>query len=120
MVDYIKYTSEVANDWKQVIADVQKDYPHLFRRILDCSTSSQLQSKLWMVTELSRVVDKVRPFPVENVALLGGWYANFSTELLISNLNVQRVHNYEFDVDEWLKNNPLEISIEKDGSYKLQ
>lgn len=34
--------------------------------------------------------------------------------------SIQFDTNYEFDVDEWLKNNPLEISIEKDGSYKLQ
>ena len=36
MVKYIKYTPEVANDWKQTIADVSKDYPYLFKRVLDC------------------------------------------------------------------------------------
>ena len=52
MVSYIRYTPAVANDWKQAAADVKKDYPHQFRRTLDISTSSQLQSKLWLVEEL--------------------------------------------------------------------
>jgi integrase len=36
--------------------------------------------------------------------------------------SIQFDTNYEFDVDEWLKNNPIEINLEleKDGSYKLQ
>ena len=36
--------------------------------------------------------------------------------------SIQFDTNYEFDVDEWLKNSPIEINLEleKDGSYKLQ
>jgi len=36
--------------------------------------------------------------------------------------SIQFDTNYEFNVDEWLKNNPIEINLEleKDGSYKLQ
>ena len=68
MTNYIKYTSDLANDWKQTIANVSKDYSHLFRRMLDSSTSSQLQCKLWMITEL-------QPFVKTNMsyALLAGW-----------------------------------------------
>jgi len=29
MIEYIKYTPEVARDWKQAQADVQKDYPEV-------------------------------------------------------------------------------------------
>ena len=57
MVKYIKYTPEVANDWKQTIADVSKDYPYLFKRVLDCSTSSQLQSKLWAINEIRNLIE---------------------------------------------------------------
>ena len=56
MIEHIEYTSKVANDWKQAIADVSKDYPYLFKRVLDCSTSSQLQSKLWAVNQLKKIV----------------------------------------------------------------
>ena len=64
MTSYIKYTPEVANDWKQAQADVQKDYPHQFRRVLDASTSSQMQSKLWLVNQLDY-------FEVKKVAIIG-------------------------------------------------
>ena len=62
--------------------------------MLDSSTSSQLQCKLWMITEL-------KPFVKTNMsyALLAGWYANYSVELLISELGAGFVHNYEFDED---------------------
>ena len=95
MLGGIQYTPEVANDWKQTIADVTKDYPHLLKRMLDCSTSSQLQSKLWLVNELLNIY----LLPPKNIALLGGWYANFSTELLITNIKAEFVHNCEFDED---------------------
>ena len=40
----------------------------------------------------------------------------------IGEQSIQFETNYEFDVDEWLKNSPIEINLEleKDGSYKLQ
>ena len=99
MVDYIKYTSEVADDWKQSIADVSKDYPYLFKRILDCSTSSQLQSKLWVINELKNLIEDVEIFRPKNVAILGGWYANFITELLLSNISPKFIQNFEIDED---------------------
>lgn len=94
MVDCIRYTLSVANDWKQTAADVRKDYPHQFRRTLDCSTSSQLQSKLWLINELLELY-----IDYKRVALMGGWFANFITELLITEGNVDLVHNYEIDED---------------------
>ena len=93
MVSYIRYTPAVANDWKQAAADVKKDYPHQFRRTLDSSTSSQLQSKLWLVEELFNL-----HLQRNRVALIGGWFANYITELLIG-ITVGLVHNFEIDED---------------------
>ena len=93
MVSYIRYTPAVANDWKQAAADVKKDYPHQFRRTLDSSTSSQLQSKLWLVEELLTL-----HLQRDKVALMGGWFANYITELLID-IGVGSVHNFEIDED---------------------
>ena len=93
MVSYIRYTPAVANDWKQAAADVKKDYPHQFRRTLDSSTSSQLQSKLWLVEELFNL-----HLQRNRVALIGGWFANYITELLID-IGVGSVHNFEIDED---------------------
>ena len=98
MIEHIEYTSKVANDWKQAIADVSKDYPYLFKRVLDCSTSSQLQSKLWAVNQLKELVGEIILRP-RNIVLLGGWYANFSTELLMSNIKPEFIQNFEIDED---------------------
>ena len=91
MTNYIKYTPEVANDWKQAPADVQKDYPHQFRRVLDASTASQMQSKLWLVNALE-------PYHPKKVAVIGGWFCHYLTEMLID-IGVESVHNFEIDED---------------------
>ena len=109
MVECLRYTPEVANDWKQTAADVRKDYPHQFRRTLDCSTSSQLQSKLWVVDELFKLPDSIER---QRIALLGGWFANFITPLLIDNLNASIVFNYEID------NDAKDISYKYNKRYK--
>ena len=109
MVNYIQYTPELANDWKQASADVRKNYPHQFRRTLDASTSSQLESKLWVVDELLKLPDTIEHL---RVALLGGWFANFITPLLIDELYVSTVFNYEID------NDVKEISYKYNKRYK--
>jgi len=137
MIEHIEYTSKVANDWKQAIADVSKDYSYLFKRVLDCSTSSQLQSKLWLVNELLNIYtvkDGLRtelqkhdislketligPLWPKNIALLGGWYANFSTELLITNIKAEFVHNCEFDEDAKIISYKFNKRYKDSGQYK--
>ena len=109
MVNHIRYTPELANDWKQASADVKKDYPHQFRRTLDASTSSQLESKLWAVTELLKLPDLMDS---PRVALIGGWFANYITPLLIDGLGAAVVFNYEIDQD------AKEISYKYNKRYK--
>ena len=95
MVDHIKFTTEIAEDWKSAVSLVQKDqYKHCNRRIRDASTASQLQSKLWLVSEIVNL-----GIDVERVALLAGWYANFITPLLIDELGVKYILNLEIDPD---------------------
>ena len=95
MVDDIRFTTEIAEDWKSVHSLVHHDeYKHCIKRIRDASTSSQLQSKLWLVSEIINL-----GINVERVALLGGWYANFIVPLLIDELGVSFIHNFEIDQD---------------------
>ena len=94
MIKGITYTPEVANDWKQTQADVKKDFPHQFRRTLDATTSSQLQSKLWLVNTILEL--GIKP---KKVAVLGGWFASYLVELLITEVEVDFIHNYEIDED---------------------
>ena len=95
MVDHIRFTPQVANDWKSAQSLIQKEeYKHCERRVRDASTYSQLQSKLWLVTELSKLNVKT-----ERIALLGGWYANFIVPLLIDELKTEFIENFEIDRD---------------------
>ncbi len=82
------YTPNVANDWKSVWASIGTDMTHCGRRVRDASTSSQLQSKLWIVNEL----ENLNIFP-DSVVLLGGWYANFIVPLLLEH-GVSYIHNF--------------------------
>jgi len=112
MVNYIKYTPELANDWKQAAADVKKDYPHQFRRTLDASTESQLKSKLWLVNTLKELaMDSLIP-DNPRVALVGGWFANYLTPLLFDVMYAKQVFNYEID------NDAKEISYKYNKRYK--
>lgn len=94
MVDYIKYTPETANNWSRAWSETNTQKPWAFNRILDSSTTSQMQSKLWIAVELNKLKLKYK-----KVALIGGWFAQFITPLLIENLNVDIVHNYDIDKD---------------------
>ena len=109
MVDYIQYTPKLCYDWKQTLIDVERYYPHQLKRTLDASTPSQLESKLWVVDELFKLPDSIERL---RVALLGGWFANFITPLLIDNLNASMVFNYEID------NDVKEISYKYNKRYK--
>jgi len=95
MVDHIKFTTEIAEDWKSVLSLLHHDeYNHCIKRIRDASSTSQLQSKLWLVSEIVNL-----NIDVEKVALLAGWYANFITPLLIDELGVKYILNLDIDPD---------------------
>lgn len=92
MVDYIKFTPEMCNNWSRTFNEVNRTNPSLIQRLVDSSTVSQCQSKLWLVTELLKYADQVN-----DVALLGGWFAHIISPLLIDNLDVTSITNYEID-----------------------
>ena len=107
MVDHIKYTPETANNWSRAWSETKKQRPWAFRRLLDASTTSQLQSKLWIVNELINL--NIQP---NRVALLGGWFGHLITPLLIDELNVKYIRNYEIDED------AIKISFKLNARYK--
>ena len=94
MVEYLKFTPEMSNNWFRTWSETQKQRPWAFRRLLDSSTESQMESKLWLTTELINA--DIKP---KNVVLLGGWFAHIITALLIDELNVNNVINFEIDND---------------------
>ena len=94
MVNYLKFTPEMSNNWFRSLHETEKQRPWAFNRIMNASTESQMESKLWLATELINA--DIKP---KNVALLGGWFAHIITALLIDELNVNNVINFEIDSD---------------------
>ena len=94
MVEYIKYTPKLSNNWSKAWSETQKQRPWQSRRLLDSSTTSQLQGKLWLVNELQK-----HDLKFSKVCLVGGLFAQFITPLMIDNFNVEFIHNWEIDED---------------------
>jgi hypothetical protein len=112
MVNYIKYTPEVANNWSRTWSETQKQLPWAFQRLLDSSTKSQLQSKMWLIEELEKL-----NLYYKKVALIGGWFAQYITPLLIDNLNVDIVHNYDIDKDAQIISYKFNRRYKEQGKY---
>ena len=94
MVDYIKYTPEMANNWSRAYIETHKERPWAFQRLVDASTTSQLESKFWLTEELSNIDERPK-----SAVLLGGWFAHVITSLLLDYTSVEKVTNFEIDED---------------------
>jgi len=55
MVEYLKYTPEISNNWSRAWHETQKQRPWAMNRIINAYTESQMESKLWLITELMSV-----------------------------------------------------------------
>ena len=94
MVEYIKYTPEMANNWSRAYIETHRERPWAFQRLVDASTTSQLESKFWLTEELSNVNESPK-----SAVLLGGWFAHVITSLLLDYTSVEKVTNFEIDED---------------------
>ena len=99
-MEYLKYTPEMARDWKNA-TNYAKGYLH--KRVLDSMNESQLVSKMWLVQELLNL--NIKPI---NISLLAGWFAQYTVPLLIDN----------FKTIEWIENFEMDRGI-KDVAYKF-
>ena len=61
-MDYLKFTPELAHDWKNALSEANKSESYLLKRVLDSMNRSQLESKLWIIQELIKkkvkIIDK--------------------------------------------------------------
>ena len=88
-MEYLKYTPEMAKDWKNAI-NASEGY--LRKRVADSMNESQLVSKLWLVEELSNL--NVKPV---NISLLAGWFAQYIVPLLYDNIkSIEWIENLHF------------------------
>jgi len=58
----------------------------------DCFARGQLQSKLWLVDELSNVTDDIG-----TVFLCAGWYGTLATLLFESDINIEKIRSFDID-----------------------
>jgi len=94
MVDHIKFTTEIIKNWSRGWYETAIQKPWQMERLLNASTKSQLESKLWIINELNNL--NIKP---KRVGLLGGWFAHIITPLLIEEMKVSFVKNFEIDED---------------------
>ena len=112
-MDYIKYTAETANNWSRAQAEVAKQKPWAVDRIKNSMTSSQVESKLYLKTELQKIGSGFN-----NVAVIGGWYCHFLCSVLFDDLNCGFVGNYEIDRDAQLISYKFNRRYKEAGKYK--
>ena len=94
-MEHLKFTPELANDWKNALNSTETSMPYVFKRVMDSLNSSQLQSKLWLIEELNCL--EIKP---TNVCLIAGWYAQYVVPLLLDTFpSIQLIENFEIDKD---------------------
>jgi hypothetical protein len=111
-MEYLKYTPEMAKDWKNAINSLDG---YMEKRVWDSMNESQLVSKMWLVEELSNL--NVKPI---NISLLAGWFAQYIVPLLYDNFeSIEWIENFEMDRD--IKNIAYKFNkrYKDDKKYKV-
>lgn len=112
-MDYIKFTPEMSNNWSRAFSETIKQKPWAIERIKNSMTASQLESKLYLGTELKKIGSGW-----SNVAVIGGWYCHFLSTVLIDNLDCKFVCNYEIDKDAQLISYKFNRRYKEERKYK--
>jgi len=111
-MEYLKFTPELANDWKNALSSSE---PYLFKRVMDSINQSQLESKLWIIQELIKL--EIKP---KRVAILAGWYAQYIVPLLYDNFeSLEFVENYEIDQDVKRLSYKFNKRLKEDKKYRI-
>lgn len=111
-MDYIKFTPEMSNNWSRAFAETAKQKPWAVERIKNSMTASQVESKLYLGSELEKIGKGWN-----NVAVIGGWYCHFLSAVLIDNLDCKFVCNYEIDKDAQLISFKFNHRYKAEGKY---
>ena len=113
MVDFIKLYPEVVNNWARAWSETERERPWAYKRVQDSMTISQMEGKLWLVSEMENL-----NLGCKRAALLGGWFAQFITPLLIDTLGFEFVGNYDIDKDAQLISYKFNRRYKEEGKYK--
>ena len=111
-MEYLKYTPEMARDWKNAINSLDG---YMEKRVWDSMNESQLVSKMWLVKELSNL--NVKPI---NISLLAGWFAQYIVPLLYDNFeSIEWIENFEMDRDIKSLAYKFNTRYKKEDKYKV-
>ena len=111
-MEYLKYTPEMARDWKNAINSLDG---YMEKRVADSMNESQLVSKMWLVEELSNL--NVKPV---NISLLAGWFAQYIVPLLYDNIeSIEWIENFEMDRDIKQVAYKFNTRYKKEDKYKV-
>ena len=114
MVEFLKYYSYTAANWVSTHTEISKSWPWCMYRVKNSFVKSQMESKLWLIEELTKVTSPKR------VALLGGWYAHIITNLLIETAGAEFVKNFEIDEDAKLISCKFNREYRKRGQFSVE
>lgn len=112
-MDYIKYTPATANNWSRAQAEVATQRPWAIDRIKNSMTTSQMESKLYLGTELQKIGVRFK-----NVSVIGGWYCHYLCSVLIDSLDCEFIANYEIDKDAQLISYKFNRRYKEAGKYR--
>ncbi len=84
----------MCHNWSITFDWVSRNIPLTMTRLVNATTVSQAQSKLWLITELTKL-----NVEINNVGILGGWFAHIIVPLLVDELNAEKIINYEIDFE---------------------
>jgi hypothetical protein len=109
-----QYTPDLAADWKKSY-DSKYSESYLLRRISFAMNESQLICKSWLVEEMINA--QLVP---GNIALLGGWFAQYTLPLLFDNFkSIEHVINYDMDPDVKAVSYKFNKRYKEAGKYRM-
>lgn len=106
-MDYIKFTPDTITNFARAYHLAAKQRSWVLPRLNDSLTKSQIESKLWLYEELSKIQTEFN-----NVVIVGGWFCQLLPIILFEQLNCKYICNYDTDRDAQL------ISYQFNRRYK--
>ena len=94
-MEHIEYCPDLADNWSKTVSNFSEKKPWLVDRVGHSMNKSQLESKLWLGTELN----KIQPNGFSNAVVIGGWYCQYLAEILINHNKVNFICNYDICED---------------------
>lgn len=100
-MEEIKYECDIGKFGDTLNRVILRSYPHRTKDFVNSFISNQVRCKVWLVTELKKLLKrKQSDIKPTRVTVLGCWYGNLITELLLDNIeNLKQIDLMDMDED---------------------